>query len=113
MNDVNGKLVSSDDIRGNTSGRDIREGADAQGCQTPSRNDNCCILVQRIQDGRQVGSGVAMRNVYPGFFSKMVMAHEIGHYFGLCHFGHNGFQNIMFSLPTGNSLLDWGLFGIT
>ena len=111
VNDVNGKLVSSDDIRGNTSGRDIREGADAQGCQTPSRNDNCCILVQRIQDGRQVGSGVAMRNVYPGFFSKMVMAHEIGHYFGLCHFGHNGFQNIMFSLPTGNSLLDWGLFG--
>jgi hypothetical protein len=110
-NDVNDKLVSSDDLRGNTSGRDIRQGADAQGCQTANRDDSCCIVVQRIQDGRQTGSGVAMRNVYPGYFSKMVMAHEMGHYFGLCHFGHNGFQNLMFSLPDGNNLFDWGLFG--
>jgi hypothetical protein len=67
--------------------------------------------VQRIQDRRQVGSGVAMRKVYPGYFSKMVMAHEMGHYFGLCHINHNGVQNIMFSTAAGNSLLDWGLFG--
>ena len=26
-------------------------------------------------------------------------------------FGHSGFQNIMFSLPAGNNLWDWGLFG--
>ena len=64
-----------------------------------------------MQDGRQIGSGVATRNVYPGYFSKMVMAHEMGHYFGLCPFGHSGFQNIMFSLPAGNNLWDWGLFG--
>ena len=110
VNDGKG-LVSSDDIRGNTSGRDVREGDDAQGCQTPNRNDNCCILVRRVQDRRQVGSGVAMRNVYPGYFSKMVMAHEMGHYFGLCHIGHNGFQNLMFSAFTDTSFLDWGLFG--
>ena len=30
-----------------------------------------------------------MRKVYPGYFSKMVMAHEMGHYFGLC-INHNG-----------------------
>jgi hypothetical protein len=60
---------------------------------------------------RQVGSGVAMRNVYPGYFSKMVMAHEMGHYFGLCHINHNGVQNIMFSNAAHNSIWDWGLFG--
>src|SRR5262249_23614171 len=52
-----------------------------------------------------------MRKVYPGYFSKMVMAHEMGHYFGLCHINHNGVQNIMFSTAAGNSVLDWGLFG--
>ena len=52
-----------------------------------------------------------MRKVYPGYFSKMVMAHEMGHYFGLCHINHNGLQNIMFSTAAGNSVLDWGLFG--
>lgn len=52
-----------------------------------------------------------MRKVYPGYFSKMVMAHEMEHYFGLCHINHNGVQNIMFSTAAGNSVLDWGLFG--
>jgi len=39
------------------------------------------------------------------------MAHEMEHYFGLCHINHNGVQNIMFSTAAGNSVLDWGLFG--
>jgi hypothetical protein len=108
--DADGNLVSSDDFNGNTAGREIQEGEFAEGCQTPNRNDQCCILVQRIQDRRQVGSGVAMRNVYPGYFSKMVMAHEMGHYFGLCHINHSGVQNIMFSKVAGNNVLDWGLF---
>jgi hypothetical protein len=38
------------------------------------------------------------------------MTHELGHYFGLCPFNHDGVQNIMFSLGAGNSILDWGLF---
>jgi hypothetical protein len=109
--DTDGNLVSSDELFGDTAGRDIKEGDLAEGCQTPNRNDQCCILVQRIQDRKQLGSGVAMRNAYPGFFSKMVMAHEMGHYFGLCHINHNGFQNVMFSDAAGNSYTHWGLFG--
>ena len=31
---------------------------------------------------------LAMRKVDPGYVSKMVMAHEMGHYFGLCHINH-------------------------
>jgi hypothetical protein len=108
---VDGDLISSDDFFGDTAGRDIEEGDRAESCQTPNRNDECCILVQRTQERRQVGSGVAMRNVYPGYFSKMVMAHEMGHYFGLCHINHNGVQNIMFSNAAHNSIWDWGLFG--
>jgi hypothetical protein len=108
---VDGDLLSSDDFFGDTAGRDIEEGERAEGCQTQNRTDQCCILVKRADDQRrQLGSGVAMRNVYPGFFSKMVMAHEMGHYFGLCHINHNGVQNIMFSNAAGNSIWDWGLF---
>jgi predicted Zn-dependent protease with MMP-like domain len=87
---IDGDLVSSDDFFGDAAGRDIEEGDRAKGCQTPNRTDQGCILVQRIQDRSQVGSGVAMGKVYPGYFSKMVMAHEMGHYFGLCHINHNG-----------------------
>jgi hypothetical protein len=36
-----------------------------------------------------------------GYFSKIVMAHELGH-FGLCHINHSGVQNIMFSTVAGN-----------
>jgi hypothetical protein len=110
--DVDGNLVSSGEQFGYTAGRDIQEGEFAEDCQTPNRTDECCILVQRADaQRRQLGSGVAMGNVYPGYFSKMVMAHEMGHYLGLCHINHNGFQNLMFSDFAGNSYADWGLFG--
>jgi len=89
--DADDNLVSSDDFFGDTAGRDIEEGDPAEGCQTANRTDQCCILVKLADEQRQqLGSGVGMRNVYPGFFSKMVMAHEMGHYFGLCHINHNG-----------------------
>jgi hypothetical protein len=57
------------------------------------------------------GAGVTTRNVYPSWFSKIVLAHELGHYFGLCHINHNGVQNIMFTAQkdSGNSILDVGL----
>jgi hypothetical protein len=101
--DVNGNVTSSQDFRGMTAGREIREGDFAAGCQTPGRDDQCYSLVQHIDaERRQIGSGVAMRNVYPGYFSKIVMAHELGHYFGLCHINHSGVQNIMFSTVAGN-----------
>jgi hypothetical protein len=96
-------------FNGIVAGRAIREGNLLAGCATPGRTDRCCSLVRRTADRLGLGSGVAMRNVYPGYFSKMVMAHELGHYFGLCHFAHDGVQNIMFSLGGGNAVLDVGL----
>jgi len=54
-----------------------------------------------------------MRKVYPGYFSKMVMAHEMEHYFGLCHINHNGVQNIMFSTAAGNRSWTGGCSAIT
>ncbi|MEX0626412.1 MAG: hypothetical protein WD402_07700, partial [Chloroflexota bacterium] len=38
---------------------------------------------------------------------QYVLAHEIGHYLGLCHYGHAGPQNVMWRPDMG--WLDWGL----
>jgi hypothetical protein len=74
---------------------------------TPGRDDNCCNLV----DSRQ-GAGVVYHDEWPAQIFRYVRAHECGHYFGLCHFGHDDFQNIMFTLSDEAELssFDWGLF---
>ena len=99
---------------GNTCGRTILEGPDAAGCMTPpGRTDLCCNTVNRQSplDPRQTqGSGVVYRDIFPPYFSRYVLAHEIGHYFGLCHFGHDGVQNMMFSKADGSNILDLGLW---
>lgn len=46
------------------------------------------------------GCGCTWRDTYPPFFSRVVLAHELGHYFGLTHAGHRGFDKIMIS-PEG------------
>jgi hypothetical protein len=99
------------EIFGNTCGRDIVEGPAAARCVTPGRTDSCCITVNRqiVPSGTQ-GSGVIYRDIFPPYFSRYILAHELGHYFGLCHFGHDGVQNIMFSTAGGSSILDWGLW---
>jgi len=86
---IDGDLVSSDDFSGMRQAATLRK-ATGPKAANPEQDRSVLHLVQRIQDRRQVGSGVAMRKVYPGYFSKMVMAHEMGHYFGLCHINHNG-----------------------
>lgn len=43
------------------------------------------------------GRGVLHRDTYPPYFSQFVLAHELGHHFGLAHPGHAGVQNIMVS----------------
>jgi hypothetical protein len=73
-------------------------------CATPGRTDLCCVTVRH-----RASSGVIYRDTYLTDFFQYVLAHEIGHYLGLCHCGHDGFQNIMFTMKE-NSLFDWGLF---
>lgn len=73
-------------------------------CATPGRTDRCCNTIDRCES-----SGVIYRDVYPTDIFPYVLAHEIGHYLGLCHCGHDGFQNVMFS-SRANTFLDWGLF---
>ena len=83
---------------GRTCGRVISEGADVGDCVTPDRSDTCCITVSRlVGETRTQGSGVVYRDIFAPYVSRYVLGHEIGHYFGLCHFGHDGVQNMMFS----------------
>jgi len=57
--------------------------------------------------GAVLGSGCAWRDPYPPYFSKYVLAHELGHYFGLAHPGHPGVEDIMFSNKApGASIVD-------
>ncbi len=89
----------------------IKEGEDVSRCPTPKRTDFCCWTVNRQATGGQTqGSGVIYRDTFPPYFSRYVLAHELGHYFGLCHFGHDGVQNIMFSTAGGSNVLDPGLW---
>jgi hypothetical protein len=59
-----------------------------------------------------VGSGCIYHDQYPPFVFRYALAHELGHYVGLCHYGHDGFQNIMFTPnpQVGLSYTTWGLF---
>lgn len=77
---------------GLTFGRVIDEGPDAAGCATPGRTDSCCITVDRA-----AGSGLVYQEKWPQTILGYVLPHEIGHYLGLCHFGHDGVQNVMYT----------------
>jgi hypothetical protein len=102
----------ADGGRGQVSGRAIRQGPGATPCGAqPDRNDDCCVTVSSIVGTN--GSGVVHREAWPPIFTRYVLAHEIGHYLGLCHYGHDGIQNIMFTTPDADpnadiSWLDWG-----
>lgn len=68
------------------------------------RNDLCCMEIQPC-----ARSGVVYRDVYPKQVFQYILGHEVGHFFGLCHCGHNGPQNIMFRFDVLD-FWDWGLF---
>lgn len=55
------------------------------------------------------GRAVLHRDTFPPYFSKVVLAHELGHHLGLAHAGHDGVQNIMFTIE-GQDILDGGLW---
>jgi hypothetical protein len=97
---------------GHTSGRIISEGSASQGCATTGRNDSCCSTLMRAPTPGDLieGSGVTHRDVPYEYIFDYVFPHEIGHYLGLCHFGHDGIQNIMWRPGVGLEWYDWGLF---
>jgi len=47
---------------------------------------------------------VSFRDRTPEYVFRWVLIHELGHYFGLDHIGHDGLENIMFTLndPAAN-----------
>lgn len=78
---------------GYAAGRDIDDCDDVpETCPTEGRTDRCCNTV--LPERR---SGVIYRDAYPTSLLQYVLPHEIGHYLGLCHCGHDGFQHVMFS----------------
>jgi hypothetical protein len=111
--------------RGLTIGRDIKRHVDGTGGCAPDSSDDACISVITRQ-AHDFGSldinndgvddlpddpcccGCTWRDVYPPFLSRLVLAHELGHYFGLARAGHDGVHNIMVSLPEGNAPLSEG-----
>jgi hypothetical protein len=97
---------------GNTVGRNIDDGANVAPCP-PGRDDHCCntVIVASTPNQRVRGSGCIYHDQYPTGIFRYVLAHELGHYVGLCHYGHGGFQNIMFTPnpKAGLSYTSWGL----
>jgi len=103
------RLFSDEDRKdtdlGYTSGRSIREGANVGDCATPDRDDGCCVTLDTDE-----GAGVAYRDVGYDFFFRYVLPHEIGHFVGLCHYGHDGFDHVMWRPKVGLKWFDWSLF---
>lgn len=101
-------------VRGITSGRSmLRWVEDTNGCPWDNMEERCMTTIEReivfpgLPD-QVIGSGVIWRDQYPPWFGRLVLGHELGHYFGLTHAGHDGVENTMFSLPEGNDLLGGG-----
>jgi hypothetical protein len=101
-----------DDSDGNeqfglTTGRTIRENDAASPCATAGRTDACCSTLDLTE-----GSGVTYRDLWPSYVFRYVLPHEIGHYLGLCHAGHDGFQNLMWKPDPDAGLgpVSWGTF---
>lgn len=114
-----GNFKFVDGIRGVAVGLRINRGTAA--CPADSTTDACITEVRRSEGDffspptsgptgdptTPCGRGVFHRDTYPPYFSKFVLAHEIGHHFGLAHAGHAGVQNIMYS--SEQAWLDWGV----
>lgn len=97
---------------GLATGRDIKR--KPGGCSGTNTSDACISVITRhgsdfntldedsdgVDDHKPddpCGCGCTWRDTYPPYFSRLVLAHELGHYFGLAHTGHDGVHNIMFS----------------
>lgn len=107
---------------GLVTGRIINRGR-LPGCDGQSTADECVTVIPRqagdydsldtdfdgiddVAPDAAVGCGVSWRDPYPPCFAQYVLAHELGHYFGLAHPGHDGFDKIMIATRDGSSV--WG-----
>ncbi len=68
----------------------------------PPPYDNPCPI--SADDNRSRRSGVSFRDRNPEYVWKFVAIHEIGHYLGLCHDGHDGPELIMYTARGGFSV---------
>lgn len=104
-----------DGKNGLATGRRIKRSQDdPTACDADDNTDECITdITRRLSDfdisldsnddgvddlkDEACGCGCTWRDTYPPYFSRLVLAHELGHYFGLTHAGHDGVHNIMFS----------------
>jgi hypothetical protein len=97
-----GANTGTQEAFGYTVGRSLVDGPEGmENCPDRYRTDECCAqVVTQYTDGRThpLRSGVFYRDLVPRNFYKYVLAHEIGHYVGLCHYGHSGAQYVMYTL---------------
>lgn len=63
----------------------------------PPPYDNPCAVPSDNMDPYIRRSGVSFTDRIPEFVFGTVLIHEIGHYLGLCHEGHDGLEFIMYS----------------
>lgn len=114
----------ADGKNGLATGRRIKRSQDSSAVCGPHDITNACITdITRLRsnfmsldsdrDGVDdlpddaCGCGCTWRDTYPPYFSRLVLAHELGHYFGLAHAGHDGVHTIMFS-KAENQILGGG-----
>ena len=98
---------------GVASGQNRREGDAASDCRTPvDRTDRCCaslsVLTLQSDTGRKkIVEGTSVAHTWPNgqwgdrvvsdIRNRFILAHEIGHWLGLCHEGHRKMTQIMYS----------------
>ena len=77
-------------------------------------DDKCCGPSSYDANGGYARkSGVSFTDRTPKYIFETVLVHELGHYFGLCHCGHDGLEYIMYSPAkskktiTGNTFLEF------
>jgi hypothetical protein len=97
--------------------------------RTGTTADNFCevpvLAIHKYDDPTLVGltswfrppsdvhpSGVSFRDRVPVFVFQWTLIHELGHYFGLNHVGHDGLENIMYTARPSEMLswITWGTF---
>lgn len=99
---------------GITHGVDIRvepEASPPEGSFQADRDDGAHVVINRVDrvdendptDDEPLGTGVVFRDSWPNFIFRWILAHELGHYFGLAHPGHS-FKEIMFTIAKSQGL---------
>ncbi|WP_328995982.1 hypothetical protein OG394_15105 [Kribbella sp. NBC_01245] len=89
---------SSGAVRGVTLGLNIVDPSNS--CQTADRDDNCCVTARVDERGAVRQASVSYlwpRNATAAATGRFTLAHEVGHWLGLCHEGHKYVTDIMYT----------------